>query len=284
MVTPLAAQQVEDDGESQPTRQLPDNADPVVDYKTATDRPGRLRGTSHLTIETRQAQRLVYGRAQSDDKQGIIGLVKFAMIMGRIWRAAELDDPYADSYLLQIHEALTTAQAEIKQATEQIQERLKSVSGVDITVAHSLEPVQVPLHFPNAYGYMGGYLIADFDTLVRSVLTAVHVALMTRDEGKHLLHNTGRMIRRSFLLPTRWKYCIVTRDDIRQSTQRGAMALEAMGELPQEILDETRRAPHAPTIRKPGSRSTSSATVDLLDDSDDDEEEDEKSEDEPDVD
>lgn len=283
MVTPSTAQLVEDDGESQPTRQLPDNADPVVDYKTAADRPGRLRGTSHLTIETRQAQRLVYGRAQSDENQGIIGLVKFAMIMGRIWRAAELDDPYADSYLLQIHEALTTAQTDIKQATEQIEKRLKSVSGVDIAVAHSLEPVQIPLHFPNAYGYMGGYLIADFDTLVRNVLTAVHVALMTRDEGKRLLHNTGRMIRRSFLLPTRWKYCIVTRDDIRQSTQRGAMAVEAMGELPQDILDETRRAPHAPTIRKPGSQSKSSTTVDLLDDGDD-EEEDAQGEDEPDVD
>ena len=274
MVTPSTAQKIEDDDVTQPTRKLPDNADPVVDYKTAADRPGRLRGTSHLTIETRQAQRLVYGRAQSEAQQGIIGLVKFAMIMGRIWRAAELDDPYADWYLLQIHEALTTAQAEIKQATGQVQKRLKSVSGVDIDVAHSLEPVQVPLHFPNAYGYMGGYLIADYDTLVRSVLTAVHVALMTRDEGKHLLHNFGRMIRHSFLLPTRWKYCITTRDDIHQTTQRGAMAVEAMGELPQEILDEIRRAPHAPTIRKPGNRSKPSVTVDLLDDGDEDEEND----------
>ncbi|MCP4993932.1 MAG: TIGR03761 family integrating conjugative element protein [Gammaproteobacteria bacterium] len=274
MVTPSTARQIHDSDKTQPTRELPDNADPVVDYKTAADRPGRLRGTSHLTIETRQAQRLVYGRAQSEDQQGIIGLVKFAMIMGRIWRAAELDDPYADWYLLQIHESLTTAQAEIKQMTSQVQEQLKSVSGVDISVAHSLEPVQVPLHFPNAYGYMGGYLIADYDTLVRSVLTAVHVALMTRDEGKRLLHNCGRLIRRGFLLPTRWKYCIVTRDDISQTTQRGAMAVEAMGELPQEILDENCRAPHAPTIRKPGNRPKPSATVDLLDDGDDDEESD----------
>jgi len=262
------ARQAENDGVTQTPRKLPDNADPVVDYKTAADRPGRLRGTSYLTIETRQAQRLVYGRAHSDELQGIIGLVKFALVMGRIWRAAEFDDPYADWYLHQIHEALTNAQAEVKQATDQVQERLQSVSGIEISVAHSLKPVQIPLHFPNAYGYMGGYLIADYDTLVRSVLTAVHVALMTRDEGQYLLNNFGRTIRRGFLLPTKWKYSIITRDDIHQSTQRGAMALKAMGELPQAFLDESKRAPHAPTIRKPGSRAIASATVDLLDDDD----------------
>jgi integrating conjugative element protein (TIGR03761 family) len=263
------ALQTDNDEETPQVRKLPDNADPVVDYTTAVERPGRLRGTSYLTIETRQAQRLVYGRAHSDELQGIIGLVKFAMVMGRIWRAAELDDPYADWYLLQIHEALTTAQAQVKQATEQIQERLQSVTGIEISVAHSLKPVQIPLHFPNAYGYMGGYLIADYDTLVRNVLTAVHVALMTREEGKHLLNNYGRIIRRSFLLPTQWKYCIITRDDIRQTTQRGAMAIDAMGELLQEVLDETLRAPHAPTIRKPGSKGSQPATVDLLDDDED---------------
>lgn len=268
------ARQTENDEVTQAPRKLPDNADPVVDYKTAADRPGRLRGASYLTIETRQAQRLVYGRAHSDELQGIIGLVKFALVMGRIWRAAEFDDPYADWYLHQIHEILTNAQVEVKQATDQVQKRLQSVSGIEISVAHSLKPVQIPLHFPNAYGYMGGYLIADYDTLVRSVLTAVHVALMTRDEGKYMLNNYGRIIRRGFLLPTRWKYCVITRDDLHQTTQRGAMAIKAMGELPQEFLDESKRAPHAPAIRKPGSRAMKSTTVDLLDD---DEGEDEKS-------
>ncbi len=247
-----------DNADEQTPRELPDNADPAVDYKTAADRPGTLRGDACLVIQTRQAQRLVYGRRQSREHPGIIGLVRFGMLMKRIWVSAMLDDPYADWFLLQIHEALETGRSEIQKMRTEMDELLRSTRGVEIAIAHSLKPARVPLQFANPYGYMGAYLVGDYDELVCAVLTARHVGLLGRDPAEQMLHRGGRLIRRAFLLPTQWKHCAVDRNDVRQDNQRAQAARTAMGELPQEVLDGTRRAHHAPEIRN---QSTAAAPV-----------------------
>lgn len=240
-----------DDTEAPVSRDLPDNADPVVDYQTVADRPGTLRGEACLVVQTRQAQRLVYGRKPSGQQAGIIGLVRFGMLMKRLWISAMLDDPYADWYLLQIDEVLTAGRDEIHQSKARMDTLLASTHSVEIAVAHSLKPARVPLQFANPYGYMGAYLIGDFDELVCAVLTARHVGLLGRDSAEQLLHRGGRLIRRAFLLPTQWKHCAVGRTDLLQHNQRAQAARTAMGEVPQEVLDRTQRARHAPEIRLP---------------------------------
>lgn len=238
------------DEDDRTSRALPDNADPAVDYKTVAERPGTLRGDACLVIQTRQAQRLVYGRKQVGQQPGIIGLVRFGMLMKRIWVSAMLDDPYADWYLLQIDETLETGRVEIRQSRNQIDELLGSARGVEITVAHSLKPARVPLQFANPYGYMGAYLVGDYDELVCAVLTARHVGLLSRDHAEQMLQRGGRLIRRAFLLPTQWKHCAVDRTDLEQNNQRAQAARAAMGELPQDVLDGKHRARHAPEIRQ----------------------------------
>jgi len=232
-------------------RELPDNADPAVDYKTVVDRPGTLRGEACLIIQTRQAQRLVYGRRQSQEHPGIVGLVRFAMLMKRLWVSAMLDDPYADWFLLQIHEALEAGRDELQRTRAEMALLLSSAATVQITVAHSLKPARVPLQFANPYGYMGAYLVGDYDELVCAVLTARHVGMLARDTAEQMLKRGGRQIRRAFLLPTLWRHCAVDRDDVRQNNVRAQTAAASMGELPQGILDGTLRAKHAPEIRKP---------------------------------
>lgn len=241
---------VANNGDEQGHRELPDNADPAVDYRTVAERPGTLRGDACLVIQTRQAQRLVYGRRQSEQQPGIIGLVRFGMLMKRIWISAMLDDPYADWFLLQIDEALEAGRVEIQESKSRMDALLSSAPSVEITVAHSLKPARVPLQFANPYGYMGAYLVGDFDELVCAVLTARHVGLIGRDTAEQTLHRGGRLIRRAFLLPTQWKHCAVDRADVEQNNQRAEAARAAMGELPQEVLTGTRRARHAPEIRR----------------------------------
>lgn len=246
----MAPTTMANEANEQAPRELPDNADPAVDFKTVADRPGTLRGDACLVIQTRQAQRLVYGRKQSGEQPGIIGLVRFGMLMKRIWVSAMLDDPYADWFLLQVDDTLEAGRVEIQQSNTRIDELLCSTRGVEIAVAHSLKPARVPLQFANPYGYMGAYLVGDYDELVCAVLTARHVGLLGRDSAEQMLHRGGRLIRRAFLLPTQWKHCAVDRTDLQQNNQRAQAARTAMGELPQEILNGTHRARHAPEIRQ----------------------------------
>jgi hypothetical protein len=60
------------------------------------ERPGVLCGGAVLTLQTRQAQRLVKGRGYSADKPAIIGLIGFANLVRSVWHGARADDPYAD--------------------------------------------------------------------------------------------------------------------------------------------------------------------------------------------
>lgn len=242
---------------SKTTRALPDNADPVVDYTTAAAKPGMLRGEATLDIQTRQAQRLVYGRRKTEDKEHIVGLVRYGMNMKRIWTSAGRDDPYADWILLQTESALTEARDKINSVRQETEQQLATVSiGIHIDVAHSIEPVHVPLQFANAYGYMGAYLIADYDQLVRTILTARHVGLMTGDQSTQTLYHTSRMVRRSFAFSSQWKFSLVTRADIRNKTPMAAKAKELMPKikLPSEVIEGSLRAKIAPDIVKTSSQ------------------------------
>ena len=58
--------------------------------------PGTLRGQVWLTVQTRQAQRLIRGRSGNADKPAIIGLVGFADRLRVNRQAARNDNPYAD--------------------------------------------------------------------------------------------------------------------------------------------------------------------------------------------
>ncbi len=226
--------------------------------------PGRLRGSYAIILHTRQAQRLFRGRRKTDDKPGIIGLTAFSAIMTRIWEAAGLDDPYADWFLLQAEQAIEEARKGVHARQQEVDRVLQSRERVKIEVASSLEPVEMPLNFPTPYGYMGAYLIEDFDQLVLSLLTAVHVALMPRDMAMAGLSHTSKIIRRAFLTPAHYKLLGITRKDITMTTQRGAQAIDQMGELPAEVLEGTLRSRFAPPIRTVSG--TADAKVDLLDD------------------
>jgi len=236
---------------NQSPRTLPDNADPVVDYTTAAAKPGMLRGEATLDIQTRQAQRLVYGRRKTEDKEHIVGLVRYGMNMKRIWNSASRDDPYADWTLLLTESALTQARDKINTLRQETETLLSSVAiGIHIDVAHSIEPVHVPLQFANAYGYMGAYLIADYDHLVRTILTARHVGLIAADSSTQDLYQTSRLVRRAFAFSSQWKFSLVTRTDIRNQTPMALKAKELMpkANLPQEVIDGTLRAKIAPEI------------------------------------
>ena len=276
------------------TRKLPNDADPVVDYTTAAARPGRLRGEANLVVQTRRAQQLVYGRRKTEGKEHITGLVRYGMNMKGIWNAASRDDPYADFTLLRIEDALTQARQTIAALRKEIEDLLVNAAvGVQIDIAHSLEPVRIPLQFANAYGYIGAYVIADYDQLVCAILTARYVGLLPQENidevnlvhastevpmvdnefihkpepeqnsartssrktsyGNRIksLNNAATLIRHAFGLSALWKFTLVTRDDVRNDTPMALKAKEAMpmwGELPQAIIDGSKRAKVAPPI------------------------------------
>ena len=182
-----------------------------------------------MEIQTRQAQRLVYGRRGEGGKPAIFGLLRFGTMLRPIWEGAATDDPWADWCLVQIERDLLEARETLEALMTQVQKELKSLPAIDIAVAQSVEPVKVDLTFTSPYAFMGAYLLADYDKLVRAMLTGRHIGLFDRDTAERTLREGGRIVRRAFNTAQGYKYLGVCREDVRQGTQKATRATKCSG-------------------------------------------------------
>ncbi len=213
---------------------------------TADNRPGSLRGDSWITLQTRQAQRLVSGRKSSDEKHAIIGLTRFGALTSIPYVCARLDDPYADWWLVRIEEALEYSFEEVTSLYQKAQLLLNAEPGMHVGLAESLHPIRIPLLFSNPYAYIGARLLIKFDVLARAVLTARHHGFLDRNDAEKKLHLGGRAVRRALNSPLGYKNQSTNRNDIKENNARAQKAREFMGVVPEEIINRTRRARHAP--------------------------------------
>jgi integrating conjugative element protein (TIGR03761 family) len=221
------------------------------DLRSALTTPGVLRSDAYLTVQTRQAQRLIEGRHADDDVAAIIGLTRFAALLRPIWNGARTDDPYADWWLVRVDDAIAESEQELLALKAHIERLLKQRSGMTIGVAESIEPLQVPLTFATPYSFRGAYLLALYDEVVRGILTARHVAYVDRDHGERLLDDAGRHVRRAYLAPTGYKFLGINRQDIHLMTARAQQAADEMGAVPQEVVVGVVKAAHAPQATTP---------------------------------
>ena len=252
-------------------RVLPHNADPISDYRTAAAHPSSLRSSSpdFIYLHTSTAKKLVHGRRptphagntpptkkEASKEAGIIGLFRYADMIRIIRDAAVADDPYADWWLIQITERLEELQQEISQHQQNYDAKLSArAAHVRHHVGVSFEPVPVPITFHNPYAWRAAYLVIDYDTLVRTGAKVKEAGLMIPSDTARINSLTESNMRALFQFVSLWKNLSLTRDDVRQNTQRAQQARGAMGEgLPQDVLDGTWRDQYAPVIKRARNR------------------------------
>ncbi len=208
--------------------------------------PGVLRGQVWLSVQTRQAQRLIRGRNGSADKPVIIGLVGFADRLRVIWQAARSDDPYADWWLIKVHEAIERVRDLIKIEQTALDTQLEQLTALEVNVAESLKPYRIALQFANPYAYRGAQMIAEYDTFVRTLLTAHHVGLLSGASMESLLNSCARKIRGAFSVPQGYQFLGVDRVTMIQGTAKASRARQLMGDVPEAVLNGTHQAPFVP--------------------------------------
>lgn len=207
---------------------------------------GALRGQTWLTVQTHQAQQLIRGRSGTPDKPAIIGLVGFADRLRVIWQASRDDDPYADWWLIKVHEALDQARHFLSQYQEELNTRLTQMKAMEVAVAESLRPYRIQLQFANPYAYQGAQLIAEYDTLVCAVLTYRHIGQLD-DKSAHIIINLcARKIRGTFVVPQGYRLLGIDRQCLQRSSGKDPRASSLMGELPEAVLSGEHRAPLMP--------------------------------------
>ncbi len=223
-----------------------ESASVAAGLKNNTNSPGALRGHAWLTVQTRQAQQLIRGRDGSLDKPAIIGLIGFADRLRVIWQAARDDDPYADWWLIKVHEALEQARKSVNQYQEDLATLKAKMQAMEVTVAESLRPYRIRLQFANPYAYQGAQLIAEYDTLVRTVLTYRHIGQLDDESAKVIINLCARKIRGTFVVPQGYRLLGIDRLCLQRSSGKDPRAFSQMGELPEEVLSGEHRAPIVP--------------------------------------
>lgn len=218
-----------------------------------------LRGNIHLVLMSRQAQRLVQGRSGHVEEHrvvpAIIGLFKFAAMLRLIWVGATKNDPYADFWMLKVDHALEKAQKDIEELRAQIDQAFTSVPGeVNVELARSPSPMELSLRFANPYAFTGAYLLGQYDNLVRQTLTARHVGIISHTEALQCLATGGRHMRRAYMSASGYRYLGLSREDMLANNARAEQAREQMGGIPEAIVLGTLRAPHAPPVLLPKTR------------------------------
>lgn len=210
---------------------------------------GALRSTMQLTLHTHHAARVWHGRAAAEGRPGIIGLNGFVAIMNKMKRGAEQDDPYSDGWMLRIEDKLTQTKATLQTLREQVDQALADVPPA-LTLGDNLniQPVRLPLFINAQLGFMAVYLLADYDDLARRLILAHHTAMIDRRTLERWLNEGAHALRSLFSLAQQYRYSGTQRDDFAANNAAARAAREKFGELPQDVLEGTRRSRFAPPI------------------------------------
>ncbi|NRB57617.1 MAG: TIGR03761 family integrating conjugative element protein [Salinicola sp.] len=216
-------------------------------------RVGQLRSKIEMTLHTYPAVLAWHGRGVESGKPQVVGLKQFLSLAGRVHQAAGRDDPYADHWLLMLEEKVD----ETRQALQQLETRVSSVlkqipEGLDVSRNVSQQPFVTPVFTGGQMGWQAVMLLMQYDSIVRDVLLAHHIGLLgNKQRGAMIRDQGGHALRSLCYAPVKFPgFSGATRDDFAANNAKARNALEKYGELPQDILEGTRRSEFAPTIRR----------------------------------
>ncbi|WP_336221615.1 PFL_4669 family integrating conjugative element protein [Citrobacter amalonaticus] len=217
---------------------------------------GPLRSAITIELHTHRAVQLWQGRQASASPEGhplhpIIGIPRFLNLLNIIRMDSSLDNPCADLYMLKLEERLLKARREMDRMTGSVNGIFKLLPDT-LTVENclSIQPVRFPVFSASQLGFIGIYLLTDFDKLARNTQLATHMALLNRTECNDLIQRSSGIIRSIFSLAQKYRRIPVTRSDFKEDNARAKAATALVGELPGDILDGSRRSQFAPPLRR----------------------------------
>lgn len=214
---------------------------------------GSLRSAMSLTLHTHHASRIWHGRAAAEGRPGIVGLNGYIAQMNKMRRGSEQDDPYSDWWMLRIEVKLDQTKTTLQALREQVDQALASVPpALSLGENLNVQPVKLPLFVNAQLGFAAVYLLADYDDIARKLILAHHTALIDRSTLERWLNEGAHALRSLFSQAQQYRYSGCTRDDFASKNAAARAALEKFGELPEDVLEGTRRSKFAPPIVRRG--------------------------------
>ncbi len=198
--------------------------------KDEISKMSRLKVDGEVLLHMRLTQSLFKGSW----KHSAMGLVQFARMMTLLSRAVMQDDPYAEWYLLKTYQALFDAKQALKSMELKLNNYFESLRGITVTLITNDQALRFPLRFSTPFGFMGAYLLADVDYVLRQLATLKRIGLSLQQivtAQALVIH-----VQRVFTAPRHWHPTGVTRQDVYDETETYKKAKELMGNVPDPVL------------------------------------------------
>jgi integrating conjugative element protein (TIGR03761 family) len=208
-------------------------------------RPGLLRARTTITLETMFGAYLFYGKHGEIGR--IIGLRHFANSLDKIWKNAPRD-PWALWYLLLIETAIDQAQTALESLLQQYQIKLSHQKKFDYRQSFSLKPIHIDIAFSAPLGFRAAKLVVTADDVIKLMLQAHHVDLVRDSEAKRALFKVGNHVRRAFESAMTYREMNVSYKALKKMTVQGQKAIDALGEVPADILSGEKLPRHIPRM------------------------------------
>jgi integrating conjugative element protein (TIGR03761 family) len=213
--------------------------------KPTSEKPmNRLAIEMDIALQTYNAQNYVWGNIK-----GVLGLFGFARYLTQLNKAASRDDPYADWFLLRIHDALGQARHKLQRLEKRYKEVLKIHKNQQRIVKLPENPEIIKARFVSQYGFIAADMLGDYDRTLVILLVTKFTGIALDKPFETIESNLSTIVESVLNLPLQWKTTQVTRSDVRQNTDKAQQAQDLMGKLPEKILEATLRAQYAPPIK-----------------------------------
>ncbi len=210
--------------------------------------PGPLASRAQpVKLYTLQGVHLFLGQRRQGSRPGYPGLRQFARNIAQPYRMAARNDPWADWWLVKAEAALAQSTRDLTQLDERLADHLAQFPLLpDNTLAQ--KPTEMTFHFGTPYGYLGAQLLLKYDAYVQKLVQARHLSLLDRHELSRWIRNGRRVVIRAFLSASGYRDMGVSRTDLQTQNELAKAAAVAMGELPQDLANTSKRSRYAPTI------------------------------------
>lgn len=216
---------------------------------------GVLSTDISITLHTQHGLKIWTGRNRTENgKKRIVTISTPSIlnILGHIHTHSANDDPYADDYLIKIEEKILKNRQLITEFTNSLVDQYVDILPPDIKLdrSFSVQPVEISLKIKSQIGYQLVYMISEYDNFARSIMTAAHIAIISRNDANSRLESATHLIRSLYGFIQRYKNAGITRDELINGTARALAVIERFGRLSDEIIQGTTRSNYAPINTK----------------------------------
>lgn len=206
--------------------------------KPDLENPGSIIAEKTLTLHTKESLKIFKGR-RADQESGvkdIPGLSIYGTMLRHIWGCALSGDLYAQFWIQKLEMNLKNTEADYRKVHEELEALKAKVAGqIDLSKSEATDPVPVNVSYSTPYMYLIIYRLIELDTLIATLITLRHIAIINPAQFDHYRKNIVASMQNILNGLRRFKSTGVILDDVKDGNARYQKAVSEHGELPDDI-------------------------------------------------